>query len=334
MVPRAVQHVSESDLEIMLFNGAVIQFRSGEKPDNLYGDDLYAAVIDEASRLREEAWNAVRSMITATRAPVRIIGNVKGRRNWFYRLARRAEMGEPGMAYARITADDAVRAGVLQKEEIDDARSMLPENVYRELYDAQASDDEGNPFGLQHIAACTVRGISDLTPIACGVDLAKHVNYSVIIGLDEQGQCAGFERFRDSWGRTKLRVLDTVGHIPTLIDSTGVGDPVFEELQALRDTIEGFVFTGRTKQQLLEGLAVAIQQREIKFPDGPIRQELEMFEYEITRAGVRYAAPEGYHDDCVIALALAWEMLRRARPLHGHMGPGSILRDEDYVPIP
>ena len=32
---------------------------------------------------------------------------------------------------------------------------------------------------------------------------------------------------------------------------------------------------------------------------------MESFEYEQTRTGVRYSAPEGLHDDCVVALALA-----------------------------
>ena len=33
--------------------------------------------------------------------------------------------------------------------------------------------------------------------------------------------------------------------------------------------------------------------------------ELEQFEYEYTRTGVRYSAPDGQHDDTVCALALA-----------------------------
>ena len=55
----------------------------------------------------------------------------------------------------------------------------------------------------------------------------------------------------------------------------------------------------------MEGLAVAIQQGQITFPAGPIADELESFEYEYTRTGVKYSAPDGLHDDCVIALALA-----------------------------
>src|SRR5262245_52193344 len=56
-------------------NGAIIEFRSGDHPDTLYGEDVYACVIDEASRFKEQAWHAIRSTLTYTRGPIRIIGN-------------------------------------------------------------------------------------------------------------------------------------------------------------------------------------------------------------------------------------------------------------------
>ena len=35
--------------------------------------------------------------------------------------------------------------------------------------------------------------------------------------------------------------------------------------------------------------------------------ELSIFEYDVTRSGnVTYNAPEGFHDDIVMALCLAW----------------------------
>ncbi len=49
---------NETKLLLTLPTGSRIEFKSGEKPDNLYGDDVYAAVIDEASRMREESWYA------------------------------------------------------------------------------------------------------------------------------------------------------------------------------------------------------------------------------------------------------------------------------------
>ena len=56
----------------------------------------------------------------------------------------------------------------------------------------------------------------------------------------------------------------------------------------------------------MEGLSTAIQQGKIGFPDGVIVQELQIFEYQFTANGVKYSAPSGFHDDCVMALALAW----------------------------
>jgi hypothetical protein len=56
---------------------------------------------------------------------------------------------------------------------------------------------------------------------------------------------------------------------------------------------------------MMEGLALAIAAGEVRYPDGVIRNELDEFEYEYTRTGVKYSAPSGLHDDCVCALALA-----------------------------
>ncbi len=56
----------------------------------------------------------------------------------------------------------------------------------------------------------------------------------------------------------------------------------------------------------MEGLAVAIQQRAVGYPEGPIVAELEAFEYVAHRTGVSYSAPVGLHDDCVCSLALAY----------------------------
>ncbi len=69
-----------------------------------------------------------------------------------------------------------------------------------------------------------------------------------------------------------------------------------------------FVFSRRSKQQLIEGLSLAIQSRSVHFPEGVIADELRQLEYEHTRTGIRYAAPEGLHDDAVMALALAVAM--------------------------
>lgn len=309
-LPPGTFDANESGLTIALPTGATLWFKGAENPDGLYGEDVHGAVVDEASRVREEAWHALRSTLTATEGPVRLIGNVRGRRNWFYRLARRAQAGEAGMSYAKITAHDAVAAGVLSPGEVADAERQLPADVFRELYLAEPADDTGNPFGIAAIAAC-VGPLSDTDPVAFGVDLGKALDFTVVVGLDADGRVCRLARFQRSWLDTIRVVGDLTAGVPTLIDSTGLGDPVVEALQVGRRDASGFKFTQTSKQQLMEGLAVAIQRGQVAFPAGVLVAELEAFEYRYGRTGVTYGAPEGCHDDAVCALALALEQATR-----------------------
>lgn len=320
-LPPQIFKYNDNDMTLKLTNGAVMWFKSGDKPDTLYGEDVYSCVVDEASRLRQESWWAIRSTLTATRGPVRIIGNVKGKLNWAYKLARRAqdwykrwvEGGKRGpqlYSYHKITCWDAVEAGVLDQQEIEDARDDLPEAVFEELYEAQATEDGANPFGNKHIDACVLDYHPSGVPVVWGWDLARKRDWTVGIGLDEYGQQVRMERFKRSWPSTIETILEVTEQTVALVDSTGVGDAILGQLQ--RDggaNYEGYIFSSKSKQQLMEGLAVAIQDAEVTYPNGVLVDELHTFEYVHSRTGVAYSAPEGMHDDCVCALALARQAL-------------------------
>lgn len=298
-------------------NKAVIWCKSGDNPDSIYGEDYHSAVIDEASRSKEDVWYAVRSTLTATSGRAVIIGNVKGKKNWFYEWARRAEKNlDPNAHYARITVLDAIAAGVISVEEVEDARRNLPEHVFNELYMAIPAADSGNPFGEDHIYSCLISKLSSKPPVAFGVDLAKKADWLVIIGLDADGQVCVFERWRGiSWRESIKKIHLIIGEdVPVLVDSTGVGDPVLEELQHEHGNFKGYHFTAVSKQRLMEGLAVSIQGHEIGILDGQIKNELLAFEYNLTPTGVRYQAADGYTDDCVCALALAREIWSTSAP--------------------
>ena len=187
-IPEQLRSCNESELFIQLNNGAILSFKGSDRPDSLYGDDVKAAVIDEASRCREAAWHAVRSTLTKTRGAVRIIGNVKGRRNWAYSVARVAESGKEGYEYHRITAWDAVEAGVLARDEIEDARASLPDRVFRELYLAEPGESDGRVY--TNFAAENVIGDSAIDigqPLLVGMDF--NVNpMSAVVGQLRGGQ--------------------------------------------------------------------------------------------------------------------------------------------------
>ena len=304
---------NETKLLLTLPTGSRIEFKSGEKPDNLYGDDVYAAVIDEASRMREESWYALRSTLTATQGKCKLIGNVKGKKNWFYKLGERARQGEPDYKYFKITAYDAAREGIISEKEIEQAKRDLPDYVFRELYLAEPADDKSNPFGLDAIRKC-IAPLSNKPAVSFGIDLAKYTDWTVITGLDSENRVCYSDRFQNDWSQTKQRIIGVVGKTPAYIDATGIGDPIVEDLQKILPKIFGFKYTTQSKQQLIESLVMEIQANTIRFPDEPYGSELENFEFEYTRTGVRYTAPPGLHDDAVNSLALANDCKKHNRP--------------------
>lgn len=292
---------NKSELSIKFPNDGAVYFFTGERLDNLRGRKFHFVVIDEASFIPnlEDGWlNAIRPTLTDYKGRALFLSTPKGK-NYFYSLFLKG--GEPDWESFRFSTYDNP---YIDKSEIDDARTQLPEVVFEQEYMANPAENASNPFGSSYIKQCTFP-LSLEPPIAFGIDLAKSVDFTVIIGLDKNGSVSYFERFQKDWRQTK-QVICNLPKIPILMDSTGVGDPIFEDLQREGVLVTGFKFTQTSKQQLMEGLASAIQQRKITFPEGNIVSELEIFEYQYTSTGVKYSAPSGFHDDCVMSLALAW----------------------------
>lgn len=154
--------INNSDLTITTPVGSIIEFKSGEIPDNLYGDDVHAVVLDEFTRMREEAWFAIRSTLTATNGPVKMIGNIKGTMNWGYQFARKVEGGMiPNWKHFKVTADAAVQAGIVTAGEVEQAKLELPTGVFLELYYGIPFVNSSNKFAYafdktQAVSKCAV----------------------------------------------------------------------------------------------------------------------------------------------------------------------------------
>jgi hypothetical protein len=318
---------NETNLVITLITGVKIEFKTGEKPDNLYGDDVYAAVFDEFTRAREAAWFALRSTLTSTGGKCKFIGNATSKKNWGVKLAMKAKSGsDTDYEYFKITAYDAAAAGMKTKdgrpfiEEIESAKRDLPEYVFNALYMAEANEDGSNPFGLKYIAACCYPSLSQEPSVCYGIDVANKVDSVSIIGLDKLGTMSHYQNFTKTGWPFTIATIKNLPNKPMAMDSTGVGDVVLADVQQTLSQVEGVIFTPQSKQRLMEGLAVGLQSRKLLIADdgntkdgtGKLRHQLEQFEYVYTRTGVRFSAPEGEHDDDVCGLALAWHKWQTA----------------------
>jgi phage FluMu gp28-like protein len=291
-----------SKLKIYCPNEGSIEFFTGERLDNLRGRKFHLVIIDEAAFISdlEEGWsNSIRPTLTDYEGRAVFLSTPRGK-NFFYSLFMK--QGENDWQSFKFSTYDNPH---INPREIDDARIQLPEVVFNQEYLADPAENSANPFGNAFIRRC-IKPLSAQTIVCYGIDLAKSVDFTVIIGLDKSGNVAYFDRFQLDWHNTK-ETIKRLPPAPIIVDSTGVGDPILEDLLREGVNIEGLKFTSQSKQQLMEGLASAIQQAKIGFPEGVIVDELDVFEYQFTANGVRYSAPSGFHDDCVVSLALAWQ---------------------------
>lgn len=298
--------IDQKDHRIECITGGVIEFWSLDTPDPGRSRKYKRVLIDEAGIVRdlEQAWNgAIRPTLTDYRGDAWFFGTPKGR-NYFHQLHTKGQQGDPDWQSWRF---GTVENPVISAAEVAAAKADMPLAVFEQEYLGIPADDGGNPFGIAAIHAC-VGPLSKGTPAVWGVDLAKSEDWTWCIALDGAGAACVSERWQGPWGATIERVagMITKSSARALVDSTGVGDPIVEQLQSrCGGLVEGFKFSSQSKQQLMEGLAAAIQQRTITIPDGPLVHELESYTYEYTKSGVRYTAPDGLHDDGVCALALA-----------------------------
>lgn len=302
ILPAAIFTKNETDLVINFITGGSIRFFTGERLDAMRGLKFHLVIIDEASYIPnlQDGWqNSIRPTLTDFKGKCIFLSTPKGK-NFFYSLFIKHD--EPEWESFKFTTYDNP---FIDPAEIDAAKLQLPHTVFEQEYMANPMENAANPFGSEHINRC-VKPLSTKQPKYWGIDLAKSVDWTVIIGFDEDGNVSKLLRFQKDWMQTIVTIKENIPvNDPVIIDSTGVGDPIAEELQKHFNSMHGFKYTSHTKQQLMEGLANSIHKAEIGFPDGPIKDEIEIFEYVFTATGVRYSAPAGFHDDCVNALALA-----------------------------
>jgi len=308
-----------------------VWFLSADNPDNIRGFGFKGLVIDEAAAIPADVWHYVlRPTIAQTLGWAVFVSTPKGR-NWFYDLFTRGlDPSETDYASFRFPSN---ASPYFPAKEWDEAKRTLPEDVFRQEYMAEFMEDSAGVF--RNVDACTVSGGQLAASskeyhrhVIIGCDVAKHTDWTVLIAMDaETGRCFAMERFNHlDWPIQKERILGFARkHRGRLIlDATGVGDPIYDDLKQVYGDIEGFKLTSASKTALIQRLIVGVEQRRVSWPaasgqsaadGGPweiLTAELKRYEYEISPSGgISYNAPSGYHDDCVMALALAnhgrWE---------------------------
>jgi phage terminase large subunit-like protein len=305
--------VRRVDRQIVFPNGGDVTVRSADDPNALRGEGLNLVVMDEAAYTHPDAWfEALRPALSSTLGKALFISTPRGR-NWFWELYQRGVSGEPDYACFQYPT---IANPYIVPSEIEAAKRDLPELIFRQEYLAEFIDDQGSVFRRVQEAAMLdpldepIQGRS----YTAGVDVAAAVDYTVVVVMDNQSKemvyMDRFNRVDYDVLVDRLHALYQHWHLNAIkIESNSIGQPVIDWIARMNMSVIPFVTTNATKQVIIQNLQSAFEHGEIKILNNPILIG-ELLSYESKRnssGSFSYSAPEGVHDDCVMALAICWD---------------------------
>jgi hypothetical protein len=315
-----VELMREHDRRIVLRNlgGGLSEIRakSADNPVSLLGEGLTWVIVDEASRLKPVIWQSHLSQrLIDKRGWALLISTPRGK-GYFYDLFRAGKGGDPAFASWNMPS---WTNPLLDAEVIEAERARLPERVFGQEYGAEFLEGAGAVFRyVREAATGEWQEPKQGERYFAGLDLAKVEDFTVLVVLNKKCEVVFVDRFhRIDWALQVQRIkaaLDRFNNARVLVDSGGLGGPVYEALWRAGCQADDYAFTARSKAALIDNLALMFERREIRLPGVALWpegiDELEAFEYELSEAGnIRTGAPSGTHDDCVVALALAaWKL--------------------------
>jgi len=316
--------------QIKMSESAWIQCHSTAEPIGLLGERVDLLIVDEAPLVSERIYQQGLKPLMASASKMGrsyYIGTPRGR-GWFKnKFTMLKEIGSafqfPSIAGVEVTED-------ILKE----YKKEYPINIFEQEYEAQFRDDAGMVFKkevLDKVAVSKEEEVINGHRYVMGIDLAREEDYTVITVIDSNTKrMVHMDRFKGwdyPYQKTHIKAkAERYNNARVIIDATGVGKPIYEDLRREGVFVEDFTFTGKSKEELFSNLRVFIENGYISILNNPVLiDELLSFEYKMRNEktgeplrNIKYGPPQGLHDDCVDSLALAvWDLTPdRPRPVN------------------
>lgn len=322
-------------------------FRSAERPENWEGFGYKRVFLNEAGIIladRNLYENTVLPMMIDFPDSQLIAAGVPKGHNAFWEMFQRAMNGEPG--YYTPASHMPPKPGQthfaytwednpwLDQETARKIFSSVSEQNRLEVELGQFLSDGGGVFRnveLTHTSTPTepeyivtkIKGVETRTikQYAFGVDWGKQNDFTVISVWDiAEGREVYLDRFNQidyQFQLGRLRALyDRYKPIIIVAEENSMGGPLVDAIRRAGLPVRPFTTTNATKADVIQDLSLAMERQIVTLINDPVaRAEMLVFQMSRTQTGLsRYSAPEGMHDDTVMARALGYYALSNRAP--------------------
>ncbi len=338
MIPASkCRHISNSEpYSIDLKDGTHMAIRLPDHPDDLVSAGIDLLYMVEAARMSETAWLTVRpTLVSEGRLGRTVFNSTPKGQGWFSRLWQMCQDPQQSAWQGlRIPAYDAAgnrhELSVMPEDEkLEEERRSYPERWFAQEYMVEFLTGEGQVF--QRVRE-RISNPPELprAPVVVGVDLAKYSDFTCFVALDANGRMVNFARMNTvSYGIQAERCctfLVAMKARRAVIESNGPGEVFYDILSKAmherRSEFSGrcelipFATTASSKKGMIDALAVAFERGQISILNNEqMITEFEQYSLATTKSGyTTFSAPEGGHDDFVMATALAYTETPARKP--------------------
>lgn len=319
----AAQHgeLRRSEMSVQFKRGGHITIYTADNDVSMRGETFDLVVVDEAAQVREETWTDVIMPTLADRnGRAMLISTPKGR-NWFWREFQRGL--QDGKHQASFTAPSSAnpmesiqRAALMAKERVS-------ERTYKQEWLAQFVEDGGGVFrNVRLLSTAQPEEPREGAQYFIGVDWGR-TNDETVNSVWDVG--AGREVFLDRYTGIPFNIqYDRVAALAkkynnalTFPEANGTQDVHAEELERRGVRVQPCITNNTLKANWVDRLAGATERGTVTFQiDEAGILEMEAFESSRTPMGlVKFAAPEGMHDDIVMARLFAYSGIADSGPV-------------------
>lgn len=310
--------VSATEHRIELLTRGVVEMWSLDNPDAARGRAYARIVVDEAALVRglADAWQKViRPTLTDHQGDAWFCSTPRGM-NDFFALWQRGQGPERGewAAWQMPSSSNPY----LDPAELEAARRELPALIFAQEFLAEFIPDGAGVFRRVQEAA-TAEPQDGPIPghqYLVSVDWGKHEDFTVIVVWDlTERAMAALDRFQHidyvlQLGRVQA-MCERFRPVALVPERNSMGEPLLEQLLRApwAPAVQPFLTTNATKAAAVETFALALERGEVRIlPDPVLIGELLAFAAERLPSGLlRYGAPSGQHDDCVLATVIGWQ---------------------------